>query len=89
MEKPSPKNWNQDFVLTMPEREGFAGAAEGSTEEWASGYCSGAKETTKIELILRIKRLLGVVVRVGVGLWFAEEREEGVVLGIEGLGFGG
>ncbi|PON85504.1 hypothetical protein TorRG33x02_186530 [Trema orientale] len=83
MENPSPKNWNQDLVFTMPESEGFAGD-EDSAEEWASGYCSGAKETTKRELNLRIKGLL--VERVVV-LGFAVEREG--VLGIEELGLGG
>lgn len=38
MANPSPKNWNQDFVLAMPERDGL-GVAEASGEEWATGYC--------------------------------------------------
>lgn len=60
MEKPSPQNWNQDFVFAMPVRafEGGEGEASAKAKDCANGCCNKAIEKRESEVVLRMNCLL-------------------------------
>lgn len=60
MEKPSPQNWNQDFVFAMPVRafKGGEGEVSAKAKDCANGGCNKAIEKRESEVVLRMNFLL-------------------------------